>query len=69
MKNLNSFKEFELSKAQMNAVNGGALYHCAVVYTDEYGGSHVRTIESEMTLKEVQAAIEAQVPDAIVTCM
>ncbi|WP_373787253.1 hypothetical protein [Bacteroides heparinolyticus] len=53
----------------MNAIAGGTLYHCVVFYADEYGGTYVRTIESDATLKEVEDAVSEQAPDAIVTCM
>ncbi|MGP1536920.1 hypothetical protein EV202_1399 [Bacteroides heparinolyticus] len=69
MKNLNHFEAFKLNKKQMNAIAGGTLYHCVVFYADEYGGTYVRTIESDATLEEVEDAVSEQAPDAIVTCM
>lgn len=67
MKNLSSFEAFKLNKVQMGAVKGGALYHCVVEYG--FGDFYVRVIESGQTLKEVEAEVAAQAPDADVNCM
>ena len=67
MKNLSSFEAFKLNKVQMGVVKGGTLYHCMVEYG--FGDFYVRVVESEQTLKVVEAAVAAQAPDASVNCM
>ncbi len=45
MKNLNSFKAFELGKAQMNAISGGKEFYCTGENRTDSATFNVDTIE------------------------
>lgn len=67
MKDLNEFKAFALSKAQMNALAGGAIINCNVIYAD--GGSYTREmIQDGLTEEAAEAEVRNQAPGAEVDC-
>lgn len=63
MKNLNSFKAFELGKAQMNAIAGGKR-ECHVTYNDDLGGSFDITFDQNVSVADAEETLRDQHPDA-----
>lgn len=69
MKNLNSFKAFELGKVQMNAIAGGSkTFNCVTGYADGDRVPRTVTVGDEYTQRDVERELTYQSLGGITIC-
>ena len=69
MKNLNSFKAFELDKNQMNLISGGSkTFNCVTGYADGDRVSRTVTVGDEYSQRDVERELTYQSMSGITIC-